>query len=99
MAPGLLSLLGAVWRQSSLLVRSVLFDRGDERLVVGVDDEHREQLRRLGLARVAADLMDRTRRFGPALAGLVDAGLAVVHLRLDLTRDHKGVNVWTERPE
>ena len=40
---------------SSFLFPSVSFDRGGERLVVRVDDEDREQLRRLGLARIAAD--------------------------------------------
>src|SRR5215468_1560684 len=61
-------------------VSSVLLNGGGERFVVGVDDDDSEQLRRLGLARVAADWMVRVRRFGPALAGLINAGLAVVHL-------------------
>jgi hypothetical protein len=59
---------------------SVLLDGGGERLVVGVDDEDSEQLRRLGLARVAADWMVRVRRSRPALACLINAGLGVVHL-------------------
>src|SRR5215470_1265223 len=73
-------------------VSSVLLNGGGDRFVVGVDDDDSEQLRRLGLARVAADWMVRVRRFGPALAGLINAGLAVVHLWLDLTRDHIGVD-------
>ena len=60
--------------------------------VIGVEDEDSEQLRRLGLARVAADRMDRARLFGPALACPIDARLAVVHLRLDRARNHIGVD-------
>src|SRR3546814_8033865 len=36
--------------------------------------------------------MARVRRFKPALAGLVDPDLAVIHLRLDLTREDIGVD-------
>jgi hypothetical protein len=42
---------------------------------MGVEDEDSEQLCRLGLARLAADRMDRSRRFGPALACPIDARL------------------------
>ena len=63
-----------------------------ERLVAGIHDKDGEQLRRLGFARVAADLMARARRFGPALARLVDAGLAVIDLRFDLARKDVGEN-------
>src|ERR1700752_2020452 len=63
-----------------------LFDGRGQRVVIGVEDEDSEQLCRLGLARVAADRMDRARRFGPALACSIDARLAVIHLRLDRAR-------------
>src|SRR5258707_11536012 len=52
-----------------------LFDGRGQRVVIGVEDEDSEQLCRLGLARVAADRMDRARRFGPALACPIDARL------------------------
>src|SRR6516162_5556732 len=69
-----------------------LFDRRGQRIIISVEDEDSEQLCRLGLARVAADRMDRARRFGPALAFPIDARLAVIHLRLDRARDHIGVD-------
>src|SRR5258708_31545552 len=69
-----------------------LFDGRGQRVVIGVEDEDSEQLCRLGLARVAADRMDRARRFGPALACPIDARFAVLHLRLDRARDHIGVD-------
>ena len=69
-----------------------LFDGCGQRGVIGVEDEDSEQLCRLGLARVAADRMDRARRFGPALARPMDARLAGIHLRLDRARDHIGVD-------
>src|SRR6516225_7641298 len=69
-----------------------LFDRRGQRVVISVEDEDSEQLCRLGLARVAADRMDRARRFGPALACPIDARFAVIHLRLDRARDHIGVD-------
>jgi dihydrolipoamide dehydrogenase len=50
-----------------------------QRVVIGVEDEDGEQLCRLGLARVTADRMGRTRRFGPALACPIDARLVVLH--------------------
>jgi len=69
-----------------------LFDGRGQRVVINVEDEDSEQLCRLCLARVAADRMDRARRFGPALACPIDARLAVIHLRLDRARDHIGVD-------
>src|SRR5215469_10585956 len=70
----------------------VSFDGRGQRVVIGVEDEDSEQLCRLGLARVAADRMDRARLFGPALACPIDARLAVMHLRLNRARDYIGVN-------
>src|SRR6516165_1126827 len=69
-----------------------LFEGCGQHLVIGVDDEDSEQLRRLGAARIAADRMGRVRRFGPALACPIDARLAVIHLRLDRARNHIGVD-------
>src|SRR5215831_18401409 len=69
-----------------------LLDGRGQRVVIGVEDEDGEQLCRLGLARVTADRMGRARRFGPALACPIDTRLAVIHLRLDRTRDHIGVD-------
>ena len=69
-----------------------LFDGRGQRVVISVEDEDSEQLCRLCLARIAADRMDRTRRFGPALTRPIDARLAVIHLRLDRARDHIGVD-------
>ena len=40
-----------------------LFDGRGQRVVIGIKDEDSEQLRGLGLARVAADRMDSARRF------------------------------------
>src|SRR3546814_11989328 len=54
-------------RRSSGGKRSL--DGRGQRVVTGVEDEDCKQLRRLGLARVAADRVCRVRRFGPALAG------------------------------
>src|SRR5262249_13625965 len=65
----------------------LFYGRG-QRVIIGVEDEDSEQLCRLCLARVAADRMDRVRRFGPALACSMDARLAVIHLRFDRARDH-----------
>src|SRR6516225_10272798 len=65
-----------------------LFDGRGQRVVISVEDEDSEQLCRLCLARVAADRMDRARRFGPALTRPIDARLAVIHFRLDRARDH-----------
>ena len=59
-----------------------LFERRGQRIVTGVEDEDREQLCRLGLARVAADQMGCARLFRPALASLIDACLSVIHLGL-----------------
>src|SRR3546814_6443508 len=67
-------------------------DGRGQRVVTGVEDEDCKQLRRLGLARVAADRVCRVRRFGPALAGPIDVRLAVIHLRLDRARNHIGVD-------
>ena len=69
-----------------------LFDGRGQRVVISVEDEDSEQLCRLCLARVAADRMDRARRFGPALTRPIDARLAVIHFRLDRARDHIGVD-------
>src|SRR5215813_6127320 len=69
----------------------LFYGRG-QRVIIGVEDEDSEQLCRLCLARVAADRMDRVRRFGPALACPIDARLAVIHLRLDRARDDIGVD-------
>src|SRR6516165_8752062 len=69
-----------------------LFDGRGQRVVISVEDEDSEQLCRLCLARVAADRMDRTRRFGPALTRPIHARLAVIHLRLDRARNHIGVD-------
>lgn len=57
--------------------------RRGEQAVVGVKDEHSEQLRRLGLAGVTANRVERTRRFRPALASPIDARPAIIYLRLD----------------
>lgn len=75
-----------------VLFPSGLFDRCDQRFVIGVDDKDSEQLRQLGLARIAANRMARVRRFGPALTCLIDAHLAVIHLRLDRARNHIDVD-------
>ena len=76
----------------SFSIRLNSFDGRGQRVVIGVEDEDSEQLCRPGLARVAADRMDSARRFGPALACPIDAGLAVIHLRLDRARNHIGVD-------
>ena len=78
----------APWRDAS----EGSFDGRGQRVVIGVEDEDSEQLCWFGLARVAADRMDRTRRFGPALTRPIDARLAVIHLRLDRARNHIGVD-------
>src|SRR4030095_13605541 len=67
-----------------------LFDRRGQRIIISVEDEDSEQLCRFRLARVAADRMDRARRFGPAPACPIDARLAVIHLRLDRGPAHIG---------
>src|ERR1700741_2681461 len=69
-----------------------LFDGCGQFLVVGIDNEDREQLCRLGLARIAADGMAGAGWFGPALARLVDPRCAVVHLRLDPSGNDVGVD-------
>jgi hypothetical protein len=75
-----------------LLISQVLFVGDGQDLVVGIDDEHREQLCGFRRARVTTDRMMGAWRFVPALAGAVDALGSVVHLRLDGARDDVGID-------
>ena len=61
-----------IWRYVHLNASEGLFDGRGQRVVIGVEYEDSEQLCRLGPARVAADRMDRARRFGPALACAIE---------------------------
>jgi len=81
-----------IWRYVYLNAFEGSFDGRGQRVVIGVEYEDSEQLCRLGLARVAADRMDRARRFGPALTRPIDVRLAVIHLRFDRARNHIGVD-------
>src|SRR4051794_19216406 len=67
-----------------------LLSRDGQGLVVGIDDENREQLCGLGRACIAADAMARTGCLVPTLAGVVDPLRLVVNLRLDCARHDVG---------
>ena len=56
----------------SLLERRALWSWGGQGLVLGIDDENREQLCGLGRACIAADAMAGTGCLVPTLAGVVD---------------------------
>src|SRR5438067_242699 len=63
-----------------VLERRALWSRGGQGLVLGIDDENREQLCGLGRACVAADAMAGTGCLVPTLAGVVDPLRLIVDL-------------------
>src|SRR6266853_3199462 len=64
----------------SLLERRALWSRGGQGLVLGIDDENREQLCGLGRACIAADEMAGIGCLVPTLAGVVDPLRLIVDL-------------------
>ena len=84
------------WRCAAMLTGSPpremgQVDGGGQGLVVGIDDEHRQQPS-LGGARIPADGMAGSGRLVEALFGVVDPFGPVVHLRFDRARDDIGVD-------
>jgi hypothetical protein len=64
----------------SFLERRVFWSRSGQGLVLGIDDENREQLCGLGRACIAADAMAGTGCLLPTLAGVVDPLRLIVDL-------------------
>src|SRR6187431_51240 len=79
-----------------------LFDGGGQFLVVCIDDKHREQLCRFGLACIAADGMARARRFVETFAGAEHLPGSIIHLRFDfagqdIAKDESRLRVGVRR--
>jgi hypothetical protein len=72
-----------------------LFDGSGQFLVVGIDDEHRVQLCGVGVARIAADGMERSRSFVKTFPAAKDLP-GSVNIRATLEDEAAGRSMTTD---